>query len=345
MRYLRYWAGLPLVCGLALPSMSAPAPPAPGVIRLPQLAGWRLQPSSPAPVSALLHEFGLIHRYAFQARHGALQLNLQADLFGDASGAYGAFTFRRPAAASRLRSGCRLSAASNYLALACDRWLVRARTSGRIAPNLVAHIVSWSGLLPRWNAPGDQLPSIVAYAPRRKRIPGSLRYCFGPTGWALAMPWAPVALAGFNYTAEAAVASYSLPRQSADFAIVSYPTPQIAHAQLRRFRDALKNAHPPVQLRRSGSFLLMVRGGSFNSAARLLAGVHENAIVTWSQPVPANISDVAALLLGILLLTASLLLVALVVGVLSGWLHARLARMFPRLFTYREHDLIRLDLD
>ncbi len=327
------------------PAVVAAAPRAPGGIQLPLLPGWRLHPTLAAPPSALLREFGWIRRYAFQAFQGTRQIKLQVDLFGDASGAFGAYTFRRPAAVSRPLSACLVTVAPGNLALDCDRWLVRAKPAGAIIPAQFAPILAWAKLLPRWNAPGDQLPTIIAYAPRHERIPGSLRYCYGSSGWAQALPWVPVALAGFEYRAEAVVASYSLPRQSADFAIVAYPTPQIAQLQLQRFRQALKNAAPPVLFRRSGSLLLMVRGGDFKSASRLLASVNENTLVTWSQAIPANITDVAELFIGIILLTVGLLMVALVVGVLSGWMHARLARMFPRLFTYRGHDLIHLDLN
>lgn len=335
-----------LLCGLALrPLPAAAAPPAPkNSIHLPSLPGWQLQPVAPAPAAPLLREFGLKQRFAFLARNGTASFQLQADLFHDASGAFGAYTFRRPAAASSKLGACQLTKAARALALICDRWLVRAQAAADFSPSQLAYLVAWSDRLPNWHQSADLIPTLPAYAPRRGRIPGSLRYCYGPTGWSQALPWAPLKLAGFELGAEVVTAGYWQPPHNAELAIISYPTPQIADARLHRFQDALKAARPPIRLRRSGSFLLLERGGAAHAVA-LLGSVHDSEIVTWNQRPITTVGEVAELLLGILLLTAGLLLVALVVGVLSGWVHARLARLFPGRFSYRGRDLIRLHLD
>lgn len=356
MRRLRAIAVF-FACALALVCRyPAAAQPAARPIKLPPLAGWKLRRVASPPVSSLLREFGLRRRFRMRAVRGAAAFQLQADLFHDSSGAFGAYSFRRPAAASRPLGSCQLTASPRSLALACDRWLVRAQSPHKFSPASFARIVAWSNLLPVWHAPRDLPPSLPAFAPRQARLPGSLRYCYGPVGWRAALPWAPLPLAGFQYSPEIVAAGYAprLPRNNAapapsaqldQLGIISYPTPQIAADRLARFRTALARSRPAVQLRRSGTFLLLVRGGATAAATALIAGIHDRELVTWNQPPPINVGEVAEMLVGILVLAGSLMLVALVVGVLSGWLHAQLARWFPKRFTTRGRDLIQLNLN
>lgn len=343
------WAGLALFCGAAagaaLPAKASP--PSLGA----NLAGWNVtqaqvtaQPPwglSPAQ-TAVMREFGLraaeravlVPPPAGGAGRADRDLPVLAFAFGDASGAYGAFTaWRAPGSARRLAGGAvaaRSADATPAWLLLRNHWLLR------LPPGVKgATLTALSRSLPRLSGGSSALPLLPQYLPAPDRL--ARRYVEGPAGLAQASPWFPAAAAGFSSAAEGVVGDY---RGGGQIVILSFPTPRLAADQLPILRRALATESGAVA-RRSGSFLIVSRGMNFPAEAALAAGIHDRVVLSWTRP--PGLEALPALILGCFALVGVLAAISLSIGVTTGGARLLLAKWFPRRFA-RERRILRLNL-
>lgn len=312
---------------------------------LPNFDGWQKVKSSVAGKpgwglaandAAVMGELGLswIERGTYQFNGRTIQV--QGYRFADPGGAYGAFTYFRPANFHAFDIGQpRDQAASGNTAVLFTRgvWLIRvdmdqltAMTASQMR-QLARNLASTAG--------ADQLPSLPFYLPRRGLQANSLHFVRGPVGFAAACDWVSAAGLGFDQSAQAMIASYDFgpgvngTETTAQLVILSYPTPQMARTRLAELQH-----QAGFQTRRSGPLLALVRSTPAGSAAAaaLLTQVNWDAEVTMVPPTPLGLSGLPALILGIFVLCALIMGVAILVGLLSGALWNWVDRYLPPRF-------------
>ena len=155
----------------------------------------------------------------------------------------------------------------------------------------------------------------------------------------------------FDRGAELAQGQYNSGQGTATLTLISYPTPQIAGERLR----AIEAAHPLAQegspaslflTKRSGPLVAIVTGAiSQREAKSLLASVNYDAEVTWNQRTGLSPRDnVGGLLVGVILLTAIILALALVAGVAFGGIRIIAKRLFPDRVFDRSQDVEIIEL-
>ena len=353
------WVLLALVCGALAAVPSTPV--------LPDFEGWHKTQSTvlrqpgwglPAGQAALMKELGLKTLEQATYRRGDRSLQVQAFFFGDASGAYGAYTFLRPENYHSFDVG---QPRAQGVSGDTDIYFYRAQWTLHVQ---VDQLTAMTGSEMRALAsqlmvlPGqqNQLPTLPQYLPREHYRGNSVRYMEGPAGMGQAASWLPVDAAGFNLGAEAVTGMYDLPapvqatgpEQPDQLVILSYPTPDIARDFYARLQQALKAGPAGAlnQIRRSGPVVAVLHGPNYPGASDLLNAVNYDAEVTLTQPTPVGLEGLPGLILGIFVLAGMVSAVALVVGVLTGGLRVFLRRRFPQWFKKldQKKELIRLDL-
>lgn len=358
---------LSLFCLLLALACAGLAAPPPSIPALPDFDGWQnvqhtvlSQPdwNLPANEAALMKELELKALEQVTYQRGDRHMKVDAFFFGDASGAYGAYTFLRPENYHPFDVGQPRSqgvSGNTEIYFYRGQWMVHVQVDQLTAMtgSEMRHLASQLPMLPGQQ---NQLPTLPMYLPRTHYRANSVRYMEGPVGLTRAAPWMPVAAAGFDLGAEAVTGMYDLPApvqatgpdQPDELVILSYPTPDIARDFLHRLQQALKVGQPgsPNQIRRSGPVLAVLHGPNDPGASTLLNAVNYDAEVTQTEPTPVGLEGLPGLILGIFALAGMVIAVAVVVGILTGGLRVFLRRRFPKWFKSKEeeHELIRLDL-
>lgn len=334
--------------GLAL--ALAGATPAPAV--LPNFAGWQVTQSKvaiapgwglPAAEAAVLQEYGLRSAEHATYRRGDRTIEAEGLHFGDAGGAYGAFTFLRvPADAGfdLAQSHDQAAAAGKQIMFTRGEWLVQVdvdQITGMTAAEMRQLAVNLSASA---GGPGS-LPTLPYYLPRQNLVPNSVKYVEGPAGFAAVCAWLPVSAIGFNMGAEAVVASYQPDTGGRlAMAVVAYPTPQIARTHLGELQKV-----SGITVRRTGPILVAVQGAGSSGASALLQSVNYDADVTMVPPTPVGIEGLPGLILGIVVLCGLIIAVAVVLGLLTGGIRVLLQRILPERFRpSHTESIIRLHL-
>ncbi len=332
-----------------------------------QLAGTPQQSTDPRVAgntdASVLQEYGF-SRYE-EARYTREQdtLSVKATEFGDATGAYGAFTFyRRPNMASEpigqdgAFDGTRVLFWSGTV-------LVDAKFS-RLTAMSAAELRDLARQLPKPTGNLGILPSLPAYLPPRHLMPMTVDYAVGPLAYQKSGGVLPPALVDFGRSAETVTAQYNSLNGTGTLTIIDYPTPEIATERLRALKTflasrgagntwtaALASSNPEaLEVRRSGP-LVAVTSGSFSSgtAAQLLQQVHYEVNLTMSNSskyVP-DTAKIAQIILNVGILVGIFAVVAIVSAVSLGGGRALMRKMRNKSGSadYDSAEFIRLNLD
>jgi len=324
-------------CSQAPPSTTLIEPPAP---LLPTTA--TLQPASASAVpddspdvAAILHEDGLLRRDArvLTAPKGSVI----AYQFGDATGAYSAFTAFASGGTPLSANGTPIAAkdpsaklspqevrtSTGELVLLSGVSVVRFFSSAR--PEALAPIVRLVDVaLPKVGGRRGLAPLLPTLLPTNGLEPASIRYALGPRAYASMGGILPANLLDWSKSAEALTARYT---GGGVLTLLLYPTPQIAGNTGRVIEQAINQIGPAhfgaVKLRRLGPLLIM-SSGSFASdrAQALVESVKLNQIVTFDKKLPlqfhAEVQKTASLLQNIAVLTGVLVLAAVLLGLFLG---------------------------
>lgn len=327
-----------------LPSRAAPPP------RLPDFAGWQKGASAilaPAalPDRAALHEYGLQFAEQDTYQRGDRTIAVTGYRFGDAEGAYGAFTFFRPEGFHPFDLALpREQAASGNTLILFTRgqWLLRVQMD-QLTAMTASEMRQFAAALSPSVGNELALPTLPLYLPRQGLDPSSVHFADGPAGLGGVAPWLPAAELGFDHSAQIIVAGYNVPLHesgSVQLAVISYPTPQMARAHLPELARL-----DGVAARRSGPLLVLTHAAGNDSAA-LLGQVNYDADITLAPPVPVGINALPSLILSLLLFCGALIAVAIVVGVLTGGARVLVMRVLPERFHRSPPEpLIRLHLE
>ena len=320
-----------------------------------QLAGTPQESTDPQAAdpgdAAVLNEYGFTRYEEANYTRGAEKLTLKAMEFGDATGAYGAFTFyRRPQMAPEA-----IGAGGAFDGSRVLFWsgivLVDAKFAP-IAPMSAAELRDLVTLLPQPIGNQGTLPTLPQYLPSQRMQQETAQYAVGPQAYRLSEGVLPPGIVGFNDSAEVVSARYDSMNGPGTLTIINYPTPEIAiekqHAIEAYFAShgssqgkpgqpqyawlqTLAESNPAaLQTRRSGP-LVAVTSGSFTAdvARDLLQRVHYEVNLTvgnYSHYVP-DTTKVAQLILGVAFLVGIFAMVAVVAAVSLGGGRAMWRRM------------------
>jgi hypothetical protein len=125
--------------------------------------------------------------------------------------------------------------------------------------------------------------------------------------------------------------------------LISYPTPQIAAAQLKEI-DSAQQAHQLdsiVTAKRTGPILVLASGPvSSGDAKALVSDVNYDADVTWNERTNFTRRDNAAnLIVGVILLAAIVCGISIVAGIAFGGFRLAINRLLPGKVFDRPEDI------
>ena len=320
--------------------------------------------ADPANASAL-KEYGFSDAALATYTREGQTIQLKALRFGDASGAYGAYTFYRQSGWPKENIGAGAASDHNRILFWLGNVFVDAQVSHLSAMTasefreLAASIPQPSGnkLLP---------PPILDTLPQADLDGQTTHYALGPAAYAANGGVLPPDLIGFDRGAETVTASYTLSSGPATLTIVNYPTPQMAKAAeqsnaaylkagntpQRPFTKPLLDSNPKaIEVRRTGPLLAVVSGDPIqDDAHRLLSSVHYEAEMSAEaahsqQPMQASVQKTAQLILGILTLVAVMFSASVLLALFLGGGRAlyRIARGKPASSVY-DLEFIKLNL-
>ncbi len=320
-------------------------------------AGWKLtgsaqQSSDPHAAdngdAAVLKEYGFTHYEMATYSRDERSLTLKAMEFGDATGAFGAFTFyRRPNMSPE-----RIGQGAAYDGVRILFWngavLVDAKFN-QLTPMSASELRDLVTQLPQPSGNLGTPPRLPTYLPSDHLEPLTIAYAIGPVAYESNGGVLPPDLVDFQRSAEVVTAQYNALNGDGTLTIINYPTPDIAidreHAiqsyitshgrtgdgASKGWTSALAESNSgSIQSRRSGP-LVAVTSGNFPSdvARELLQDVHYETNLTAGNPshyVP-EAGKVAQIILGVAFMVGIFAIIAIIAGVSLGGGRVMLRKM------------------
>jgi len=330
------------------PSSSSSQAPA---ILPPQFGGWQRQGSvetSADPSSADPTNAAILKEYRFTdfatstyLRDDGRTLKIRAARFADASGAFGAYTFYLQPEMTKEQIGEQGASLGQRVLFYRGHVLVDALFS-KESPMSGAELRELAGALPRPSGSAGNLPSFIEFMPRRGYVSNTQKYAMGPSALAALAPPVSADLVDFAASSEVTLGRYNTPSGEATLMLISYPTPQLAAAHLRRIDAAHQVGQPQADIstigsvgpffdKRTGPIIAIVTGPMSDSDAKSLLGmVNYEASVTWNQATDQHeVKDLYLLVLNVVILCAVLGGLAIVAGVAFGGFRILMKRWFP----------------
>jgi len=340
-------------------SGDAPLPP----ILPKQFAGWQMlgqaqaskNPEAADPTNAaLLKEYGFADFEAGEYKSDdGRTMKIRAARFGDASGAFGAYTFYLQPEMAREQIGDQGASADRRVLFYRGHILVDAVFSQMSAMS-AAELRELAGDLPRPPGNSGNLPPILAFMPHHGYRPNTEKYAEGPVALSAIGSPLPAGLVDFGTNPEVALGQYSTPSGQVTLMLIEYPTPALAIEHLRRIDAANHAAQPqpgveavenvgPFFDKRTGPIVAIAAGSvSQSDAQTLLGAVNYEASVTWNENTYFDKkNNIANLLVNIILLCIIGGAVFLAGGLAFGGARIAFRRYFPG---RNDDEFIALDL-
>lgn len=347
--------------------VSQPQPLLPKIFAGWELAGTPLESNNRLAADAgnagPLQEYGF-KRYelAHYTRDGS-KLTVKAMEFGDATGAYGAFTFYRQPTMSDTQIGAGGAFDGKRVLFWNGAVLVDA-TFGNITQMSADEMRDLVTLLPKPLGNLAIAPTLPRSLPASNLKSMTVRYAIGPQAYRMGGGVLPPALVDFDRSAEVVTAQYDVWGGPATLTLINYPDSDIAIEQERAIQSylsshgnrqnpwtpALTYSNPAaIQVRRSGPYVAVTSGSVAAGIAQdLLQRVHYEVNVTMGGSGREQISDtklLAQILLNVAVLVGIFALIAIVLGVsLGAGREAWRRRRTPPGVPYDDSEFIRLNL-
>jgi len=344
-----------LVLAISLAGLALADEATPNASVLPkQFGGWQISGSSrtsndPAiadPVNAaVLKEYGFTSfESATYTRDDGRKLTLKAARFGDASGAYGAYTYYKTPAMliEKIGDG---AASMNERVLFYRGNILMDAAFQKLSAMSAAELRELAESLPLPSGNTRNLPGLPAYLPTQSYVKNTAKYVVGPATLRNLPAPVSVELVDFTAGAEVVVGNYNGSGGEATLMLISYPTPQIAADHLRRIEAARTqssqsaNSAPaanailqaPIFAKRTGPIVVVAAGPLSQAEAKsLLASVNYDANITWNENTYFTKRDnLANLLVNVIILCFIIIGFALVAGVAFGGIRILAKRLFP----------------
>ena len=187
----------------------------------------------------------------------------------------------------------------------------------------------------------SEKPPVAAYLPGMNLVEGTEKYILRPE-LIDATSGLDSRNLGFEFSAEAATASYRRDGETAKLLLLLYPTQHIA----RKHADTLPPASPSMFVKRSGPLMAIVYGSRSESfAAAILDEVSHEFKVTWEEPPPGL--GLGTMLITIFTFIGLALAFTTIAGVSFGGIRVFVKSRFPnKVFDRPESmEIIQLKLD
>lgn len=289
---------------------------------LPQnFAGWTRTAATPTnanPSDApILQEYGLKQSSAAVYSSGSERVTIHAWRFGDATGAYGMFTYFRQPQMQPEKIGRAGAAAGGHVVFWNGATVVDAEFS-RPTHKQTSALTALAAALPTAYGAEAVPPSLPQYLPAGKLDASTIRYAIGPASYAAIGGAVPASEIDFSQDAEVLTARYGTAEAQGTLTLIMYPTPQIAESHLK----AIQAGHGAGLLTKRSGPLVAILTGAYppGNAKQLLDRVRFSDYVTINHPegyVPETVK-LYRLLLGITVLVAVLMFAALLLGLFLG---------------------------
>jgi hypothetical protein len=248
---------------------------------------------------------------------------LKAYEFGDATGAFAAYTYlRKPTdrPVAGLRLGKDAVQDGNTILLWDGRTVVGAAFRGERTSADLQDLVP---RLPKVGGPKGLAPLLPTLLPAKGLEPETLKYALGPASYQAMGGVLPAGIVGFDKSAEVTTAKYA---GKGTLTLLLYPTPQISGEHGREIVAELNRegtSAGTVKLRREGPLLALTTGAwAPGEAQKLVEGIHLHDELSWNKPFPVDfhseVKKTASLLTNILLLTGVLFLAAVILALFFG---------------------------
>ncbi len=368
MRFPRFSAVLLFVALVRFAAFAADPPPATPILPG-QFGGWQRSGSvtksfdaaaaDPAN-AAVLKEYGF-ERFekAEYTRDDGRKLAVKAALFGEASGAYGAFTYYQTPVMLDEKIGTLAGSLNNRVLFFQGNVLVDALFD-KVNAMSAAELRELAGILPKPIGNAGELPPLRGYLPAQDYEKNTTKYVLGPATLDRMNPPLASSVVDFQKDTEVILAKYSATAGDATLMLIEYPTPQIAIEKMKQIDAAhqVTAQQPgvasivdvgPFSAKRTGPIVVIAAGPLSQSEARALLGsINYAADVTWNENTHLTKRDnLANLLFNVIVLCGIVIGLALVVGVGFGGVRILAKRLFPgRVFDRPEEtEIISLHLD
>lgn len=321
-------------------------------------AGWTLAAPLRLSTSAtvadstnadVLTEDGFSQFASGSYTRGAGRLDLRAIRFGDASGAYAAYTFYRRAGMRQEDIGLGAATDGTHILFWQDVTVVDATFDHQSAMS-AAELRELARMLPPTSGSAGIAPPLPGYLPGSNVAPIAIEpltthYSLGPLGYVRSGGVLPATLVGFDKGAEVLSSAYTGSAGEGMLTLINYPTPQLAAERDRAIEAFLKGGNSPqaawpqplaesykgsLLARRSGPLVAVTSGDLTEAeAGKLIGQVNYLADVTWNNPTgyTSEVSKTARLLISIVATSAILCFAALIVAVFLGGGRALLRRL------------------
>lgn len=281
--------------------------------------------TSDAATQAAFQEDGLARTDAENYAHtgSSATMLLKAYEFGDATGAFAAYTYlRKPAdrPVTGLRLGKEAVAGGDTVLLWDGRTVVTAEFHG---DRRFADLEDLIPTLPKIGGPKGLAPMLPTLLPAKGLQTETLKYALGPSSYQAMGGVLPPGIVGFDKSAEVATAKYA---GKGTLTLLLYPTPQISGEHGREIVAEMNRegtSAGTVKLRREGPLLALTTGSwTPGEAQKMVGGIHLHDELSWNKPFPVDfhseVRKTASLLSNILVLTGVLFLAAVILALFFG---------------------------
>jgi hypothetical protein len=298
--------------------------------------------------SIILNEYGFVRLIQQDFAKEGEKIKVEVFEMIDSAAAYGYYTFVREQEGKPLEKiGNIGQELGQSIEFAQNRYFVRLTAPGHnssLHAGLLKIGYAISQLLPtRFST-----PEVIGRLPRENLVRNSAVFVMGFRALVQRYPFlGNEDIFGLANGAEAVMANYRFPDDSATLLLISYPTQQLAKKSLENGYQsfAARNPDQPVFYKREGPLAALVFGSkSAEVATTLLDRISYASMVSWdpkAQPL-----GVARMMLNIFLYIGIMLSTALVAGILFGLFRITVKMVLPgRVFDRPEStQLIRLNL-
>jgi hypothetical protein len=232
-------------------------------------------------------------------KSNANTVTIRAMRFGDATGAYAAYTFYRIPGMAPEDIGRGGASNGTRVLFWNGATLVDAKFD-HVTAMSAAELRELANRVPKIGGSAGVLPALPGFLPRTDLEQTHTRYSLGPQGYTRSGGVLPAALIDFNKSPEVLSGGFNLRSGEGTLTIIEYPTPQIAMDRERAIAAYLKAGNQPQQpftaalensnalalaTRRSGLLVAVTSGGfDASDAHKLLDKVNYEASVTWNNP-------------------------------------------------------------
>ena len=286
-------------------------------------------------------------------RRGDASAEVVVEQAGEASAAYGLFTFYRTENMTPVNGVfVGVQGPEGALAAAGRAFIRVLNPKGSRIPD-----DELQALLRRASNPAtspDTQIQLPAALPGRGSISGSEKYVVGPEAAKALLPSFRTDLIGFSRGAELQMAAYASGKARMTVLGITYPTPQIARLEfglMKKLLDVNEDKTAAIYGRRLGSFVFLVLNASSSaSASKLLEDIRISNYVSWDKPYPGDkpfTLQMMELILANMFFVFMLMSFAVAGGVLVVLSQRVIRKFFPQIDWGRggEGSIITLHLD